>query len=98
MRAGPLAPWRGIRPFFFWARPGRPLKESELDAEQERDDSWIDGETKVLDAPSDHGDQLRLWLRLLTCSTLIETQVRRRLREEFDFTLPRFDMLAQLEK
>jgi DNA-binding MarR family transcriptional regulator len=76
----------------------RPPKESELDAEQERADSWVDGETKVLDAPSDHGDQLRLWLRVLTCSTLIETQVRRRLREEFDFTLPRFDMLAQLEK
>jgi DNA-binding MarR family transcriptional regulator len=69
-----------------------------LSAEQERPDSWIDGETKVLEAPSDHGDQLRLWLRLLTCSTLIESLVRRKLREQFDFTLPRFDLLAQLER
>lgn len=61
-------------------------------------DLWLDGETKVLEAPGDHGDELRLWLRLLTCATLVETEVRRRLREEFDFTLPRFDLLAQLEK
>jgi DNA-binding MarR family transcriptional regulator len=59
---------------------------------------WVDGETKVAEAPEDHGDELRLWLRLLTCTTLIETEVRRRLREEFDFTLPRFDLLAQLER
>ena len=69
-----------------------------MSADEEGADSWIDGETKVLEAPTDHGDELRLWLRLLTLSTLIETQVRRRLREEFDFTLPRFDMLAQLER
>ncbi|PSJ58357.1 MarR family winged helix-turn-helix transcriptional regulator [Kumtagia ephedrae] len=59
---------------------------------------WIDSETKVAEAPADHGDDLRLWLRLLTCSTLVETEVRRRLREDFDFTLPRFDLLAQLER
>jgi DNA-binding MarR family transcriptional regulator len=59
---------------------------------------WIDGETKVQEAPADHGTELRLWLRLLTCSTLIETEVRRRLREEFDSTLPRFDLMAQLER
>lgn len=59
---------------------------------------WIDSETKVEEAPGDHRAELRLWLRLLTCSTLIETEIRRRLREEFDFTLPRFDLLAQLEK
>ncbi|NVN85493.1 MAG: MarR family transcriptional regulator [Rhodopseudomonas sp.] len=61
-------------------------------------EEWIDGETKVLEAPEDHGDELRLWLRLLTCSALIESEIRRRLREEFDFTLPRFDLLAQLDK
>jgi len=59
---------------------------------------WVDGETKVLESPADHGAELRLWLRLLTCSTLIETEVRRRLREEFDCTLPRFDLMAQLER
>jgi DNA-binding MarR family transcriptional regulator len=61
-------------------------------------EQWIDGETKVLESPEDHGDELRLWLRLLTCSTLIEGEIRRRLREEFDFTLPRFDLLAQLDR
>jgi DNA-binding MarR family transcriptional regulator len=40
---------------------------------------------------------LRLWLRLLTCTNMIESRVRARLREEFATTLPRFDMLAQLD-
>lgn len=61
-------------------------------------DDWIDGETKVTEAPADHGDDLRLWLRILTCSTLVDAEVRRRLREEFDTTLPRFDLLAQLAR
>ena len=42
--------------------------------------------------------RLRLWLRLLTCTTLIEGEIRRRLRDSFDVTLPRFDLLAQLDK
>src|SRR5438874_8539988 len=41
---------------------------------------------------------LRIWLRLLTCTQLIEKQVRGRLREQFATTLPRFDLLAQLER
>jgi len=41
---------------------------------------------------------LRIWLRLLTCTQLIERQVRSRLREEFATTLPRFDLMAQLER
>ena len=40
---------------------------------------------------------LRLWLRLLACSTLVEREVRARLRARFDTTLPRFDVLAQLD-
>jgi len=39
---------------------------------------------------------LRLWLRLLTCTQLIEREVRARLRERFDTTLPRFDLMSQL--
>ena len=39
---------------------------------------------------------LRLWLRLLTCTQLIEREVRARLRGRFDTTLPRFDLLSQL--
>jgi DNA-binding MarR family transcriptional regulator len=41
---------------------------------------------------------LRLWLRLLTCTTLIENAVRGLLREEFSTTLPRFDLMAQLAR
>ncbi|WP_213771207.1 MarR family winged helix-turn-helix transcriptional regulator, partial [Enterobacter hormaechei] len=58
----------------------------------------LDAETKVAERPHDHKTELRLWLRLLTCTTLIENEVRRRLRENFDITLPRFDLLAQLDR
>jgi len=40
--------------------------------------------------------QLRLWLRMLSITKLISQEVRRRLRVEFDATLPQFDLLAQL--
>ena len=49
-------------------------------------------------AHSEHAHELRLWLRLLTCSQLIEKRVRAGLREQFDTTLPRFDLMAQLER
>ena len=39
---------------------------------------------------------LKVWLRLLACSTQIETEIRKRLRSRFGMTLPRFDYLAQL--
>lgn len=39
---------------------------------------------------------LRLWLRLLACTNLVERDVRLRLRLHFDVTLPRFDFLAVL--
>ena len=45
----------------------------------------------------DHG-AVKLWLRLLACSTQIEQQIRTRLRQRFATTLPRFDYLAQLER
>jgi DNA-binding MarR family transcriptional regulator len=41
---------------------------------------------------------LRLWLRLLTCTNFIEREVRARLRRNFSVTLPRFDMMAALER
>jgi DNA-binding MarR family transcriptional regulator len=41
---------------------------------------------------------LRLWLRLLSCTVRIENQIRLRLRREFQTTLPRFDLMAQLER
>ena len=48
-----------------------------------------------------HADQhasLRLWLRLLSCTTRVEDRIRQNLRESFDITLPRFDLMAQLER
>jgi len=47
---------------------------------------------------SEHPEALRLWLRLLTCTQLVEKELRSRLREQFGTTLPRFDLMAQLER
>jgi DNA-binding MarR family transcriptional regulator len=58
----------------------------------------LDAETKVAERPDDHKAELRLWLRIFTCKMLIEGEVRRRLRETFDVTLPRFDLMAQLDR
>lgn len=56
----------------------------------------IDAEYALRENPHDHKAELRLWLRLLTCTNLIEAEIRKRLREHFDTTLPRFDLMAQL--
>ena len=40
--------------------------------------------------------RLRLWLRILKVSRIMERELRERLRVEFDTTLPRFDVLAAL--
>ncbi|MBI1276776.1 MAG: MarR family transcriptional regulator [Anaerolineaceae bacterium] len=59
-------------------------------------------DTPVIDRESngtehDH-TSLRLWLRLLTCTTMIENCVKKGLRSDFETTLPRFDLMAQLER
>ena len=41
---------------------------------------------------------LKLWLRLLSCSTQMEAEIRRRLRKRFGISLGRFDYLAALHK
>ena len=61
-------------------------------------DQRLDAETKVLEHPRGHKDEIRLWLRLLTCTKLVENTIRQRLRDEFQVTLPRFDLMAQLER
>lgn len=55
----------------------------------------FDHESRLLE--EDH-HSIRLWLRLLTCTSLIEARLRSRLREDFGTTLPRFDFMAQLER
>lgn len=47
---------------------------------------------------SDHHQSLKLWLRMLSCTTKIEAEIRSRLRAQFGITLPRFDLMAQLER
>lgn len=46
---------------------------------------------------NDHAS-LRIWLRLLTCHNLVESRLRNQLRIGFDTTLPRFDLMAQLDR
>ena len=56
----------------------------------------------VLDLASrltdDHHQSLKLWLRMLSCTMRIESEIRGRLRTTFGITLPRFDLMAQLER
>ena len=40
--------------------------------------------------------ELRLWVRLLACAKIGEKQLRRWFENEYDTTLPRFDVLAAL--
>lgn len=54
-----------------------------------------DAETGVHD---DHQASLRLWLRILSCTKVIESRIRQNLQAKFDTTLPRFDLMAQLDR
>src|SRR6201996_424733 len=55
----------------------------------------VDAETRLHD---DHHLSVRLWLRMLSCTNRIESLVRQKLQASFDTTLPRFDLMAQLER
>lgn len=55
----------------------------------------MDAETRA--ASGDHG-AIRLWLRMLATNRLVETRTRRLLQERHATTLPRFDLMAQLER
>jgi DNA-binding MarR family transcriptional regulator len=55
----------------------------------------LDAETRL--ARDDHG-AIRLWLRMLSANRLLETRTRRLLQERYGTTLPRFDLMAQLER
>jgi DNA-binding MarR family transcriptional regulator len=61
-------------------------------------DQGIDLETALAGTPAGHKEDVRLWLRLLSTVNLIEAEIRRRLREQFATTLPRFDLMAQLDR
>ena len=42
--------------------------------------------------------RLRLWIRLLLARQVIEAELRKRLRDQFDMTLPQFDVMAALDR
>jgi DNA-binding MarR family transcriptional regulator len=54
---------------------------------------------RVLERPEPHTKRrLRLWLRLYAATSVIEREMRRFLRARFATTLPRFDLMAALER
>ncbi|PYE78618.1 MarR family winged helix-turn-helix transcriptional regulator [Xylophilus ampelinus] len=72
-----------------------PVNATKLQLVPVLDDERIGHEARAV--ADDHID-LKIWLRLLACSTQIEQQIRQHLRARFATTLPRFDYLAQLER
>ena len=54
-----------------------------------------DAETR---ADRDDHNAIRLWLRMLATNRLVEGRTRRLLQERYATTLPRFDLMAQLER
>jgi DNA-binding MarR family transcriptional regulator len=58
--------------------------------------------SQVIDLESrltqDDHQSLKLWLRMLSCTVMMENEIRSRLRSEFGITLPRFDLMSQLER
>lgn len=72
-----------------------PRKQAALAAVTIEADEVLDVESRLTD---DNHQSLKLWLRMLSCTTLIETEIRTRLRTEFGITLPRFDLMAQLDR
>lgn len=63
-----------------------------LPASGSEDPADFEARAQESDRPS-----LRLWLRMLSCTTLVQRQVRLRLRTNFDITLPRFELMAHLD-
>ena len=59
------------------------------------DAATFDPESRL--AHDDH-DALRLWLRMLTCTMRVERHIKARLKRRFGMSLPRFDLMAQLER
>jgi len=60
--------------------------------------------SQALAIPEKHDGELaghssvRVWLRLLSCTMAIEKIVQRRLADRFETTLPRFDVMAALDR
>jgi DNA-binding MarR family transcriptional regulator len=46
----------------------------------------------------DDHQSLRLWLRMMSCTNQVHSEIRRRLRAQFGMSIARFDYLAQLHR
>lgn len=73
----------------------KPIDESHGRGAGEAPAPVLDLEARLTE---DHHQSLVLWLRMLSCTVRVETEIRSRLRTDFDITLPRFDLMAQLER
>jgi len=73
-----------------------PVKTVASEQSTDNSEPSADFEILVRGAHSGQQPQLRLWLRMLSITKMISQEIRRRLRAEFDATLPQFDLLAQL--
>ncbi|WP_288380476.1 MarR family winged helix-turn-helix transcriptional regulator [uncultured Massilia sp.] len=72
------------------------MKDAEgQDGDNERREAGLDLASRLT---PDHHQSLKLWLRMLSCTVRIENEIRTRLRAAFGVTLPRFDLMAQLER
>jgi len=71
------------------------LRATVIDASDAAPARHADRETS---ARADDHRALRLWLRLLTCTQLLERHMRNLLRMRFATTLPRFDLMSRLER
>jgi DNA-binding MarR family transcriptional regulator len=56
------------------------------------------GNAAIVDVEDATKTRLRLWLKLLKVTRRVEGEVREKLRSEFGSTLPRFDVLAALNR
>ena len=65
------------------------------EAEHDNQEAGLDLASRLT---QDHHQSLKLWLRMLSCTVRIENEIRTRMRATFDITLPRFDLMAQLER
>ena len=54
-------------------------------------------EQKLEQIPSEK-EGLRLWLRIVSCTQMVEQEIRTMLRDKFDTTLPRFELLSALDR
>jgi DNA-binding MarR family transcriptional regulator len=56
-------------------------------------------QARILERPEPQSKRrLRLWLRLYAATSVVEREMRRVLRARFGTTLPRFDLMAALER